>query len=350
MRTSAPIAARASRGGASGARTAEPSWAWKSGGALSAGTRPSTSTGGERLRRPTRTALAFPLLIAVAATLALAAGVLGEENGTLEGTVTIVGEGGLVDGEVVVSPPGSHEFVANATFDSDRTAYAIELPPGDYAVYAWARAYRDTGRVAVTISAGNTTWWNFTIHRYEELFGNVTSPGGEPLEGVVLQFFQNGTLVDSMDTDSTGRLREFVDPGTYLLKVTKQDYQPKEMELVVEPGMSITLDIVLEPVPPEEEDEAFPTVAVAVGVFIVLAVLGSLGYVGAQMRRMRRAAERAEAERAREWECPGCGKAVKEAVTRCPDCGHVFQVRCPDCGRLVDAGTPECPECGTELG
>lgn len=50
------------------------------------------------------------------------------------------------------------------------------------------------------------------------------------------------------------------------------------------------------------------------------------------------------------YECPACGKAVKESDNVCPHCGAIFseeaQFECPACHTLVDADATKCPGCG----
>lgn len=50
------------------------------------------------------------------------------------------------------------------------------------------------------------------------------------------------------------------------------------------------------------------------------------------------------------YECPACGKNVKESDTICPHCGAIFseeaQFECPACHTLVAADATKCPGCG----
>lgn len=61
------------------------------------------------------------------------------------------------------------------------------------------------------------------------------------------------------------------------------------------------------------------------------------------------AAPKAEEEEAI-YQCPACGKNVKESDTVCPHCGAIFseeaQFECPACHTLVDADATKCPGCG----
>lgn len=63
-----------------------------------------------------------------------------------------------------------------------------------------------------------------------------------------------------------------------------------------------------------------------------------------------RAAPSAIAEEEALYECPACGKAVKESDNVCPHCGAIFseqaQFECPACHTLVDADATKCPGCG----
>ena len=268
----------------------------------------------------------------------------------MRGTITIVGQEDLSGGEVVVSYAGTDEAAGTALFDSDSPEYSIDLAPGEYDVYAWAKVFHNSDRVPFTVVANGTTWVNLTVVRIEEYIGRVVEPDGTPVEGVVIQFLEDGTVVGATNSDSGGRFRELIDPGTYQVKGTKRGYEEWLSELTVAPGQVINTTITIEPIPEDEEEDELPVEAMGAAVFIVLAVAISFGYVTRQARRVRRAALEAEAARAREWECPECSAMVPEDTARCPGCGHTFSVRCDECGRSVDAGTERCPECGSDLG
>jgi hypothetical protein len=292
----------------------------------------------------------FLLCIGLTALLTLTATAAAEEgDGTLRGVVTIVGQENLRDGEVVVSFNGTDDAAGTAMFDSDGPEYDLDLPPGDYDVYAWAPVFHNSDRVAFSIVPNETEWVNLTVVRIEEILGLVEDQGGEPVAGAVLQFTVDGTIVSTSHSDDTGKFRELIDPGTYNVVVTKGGFHQEEVNITVEPGMVMDLVIDLEPVPVEDEEDEFPTVAAGVIVFIILVLGGSIGYMRRQARRVRLARERALAERTRDLECPECTARVPEGVTICPECNYVFQVRCSECGRSMDAGTADCPECGNPM-
>ncbi|MEM4262160.1 MAG: zinc ribbon domain-containing protein, partial [Thermoplasmata archaeon] len=50
------------------------------------------------------------------------------------------------------------------------------------------------------------------------------------------------------------------------------------------------------------------------------------------------------------YQCPACGKNVKESDNVCPHCGAIFseeaQFECPACRTLVNADATKCPGCG----
>jgi RNA polymerase subunit RPABC4/transcription elongation factor Spt4 len=281
----------------------------------------------------------------------LAASAVAEEGeGTVRGTITIVGQERLSGGEVVVSYGGTDEAAGTVLFDSDDPGYSIDLPAGEYDVYAWAKVFHSSDRVPFTVVANGTTWVNLTVVRIEEYIGTVQEPDGTPVAGAVIQFFADGVVVGATNSDGEGRFRELIDPGTYEVRATIRGYEEWLSELTVEPGQVIDATITLEPIPEDEDEDELPVEAIGAAAFILLAVVISVGYVTRQVRRVRRAALEAEAGRAREWECPECSAMVAEDTARCPECGHTFSVRCDECGRSVDAGTAECPECGGPLG
>ncbi|UCC93254.1 MAG: carboxypeptidase regulatory-like domain-containing protein [Thermoplasmata archaeon] len=269
--------------------------------------------------------------------------------GLLSGEVTIVGDDPITDGEVVVSFAGTNTSAATATFSSDDPSFEIELNGGDYTVYAWAKVYHNSARQAFTITGGGTTWVNLTVVRIEEIIGTVKDPDGEAVPGAVLQFRSEGTIVGTSTTDDLGQFRDLLEPGTYSLHITKAGFHELERNVTIAPGQVLFIDMVMDPVPPEEEDEDSQLITVLTVLFIFLAMGISFGYMMRQTRKIRRAAAEAETARTKDMECPQCGSRVPGGSGNCPECSYVFQVRCDECGRSVDAGTEQCPECGHEL-
>ncbi|NIT80247.1 MAG: PEGA domain-containing protein, partial [Thermoplasmata archaeon] len=270
-------------------------------------------------------------------------------TGSLMGEVTIIGEDEITDGEVVVSLAGTNQSVATTSFSSSQPTFQVDLEPGDYTVYAWAKVHHNSDRVPFTVVANGTTWVNLTVVRIEEIIGTVSDPDEDPVTGAVLQFYQGGTIVGTSTSDDQGRFRDLLDPGTYSLKVTKAGYHPLERNVTITPGQVMELDLVVEPVPQEEEEEEFPWYTMLTLLFVLAAAWLSIAYMMRQARKLRRAAAEAEAARSRDMVCPECGGRVVEGSTRCPECSYVFQVRCDECGRSMDAGTEECPECGNPM-
>jgi len=290
------------------------------------------------------------LLVGMASLLALAGTVSAEEGpGTLRGTITIVGDDVITDGEVVVSYAGTNTSAGTAMFSTDHPDFSIELEAGDYTVYAWAKVHHNSDRVPFTVEVNGTSWVNLTVVRIEEIIGTVKDPDGNPLSGAVMQFLQEGTIVGTSTSDDQGQFRDLLDPGTYALKVTKAGYHELERNVSILPGQVLVLDLVLEPVPQVEEDDPLPLFTLAIVLFVFMAMGISFGYMMRQARKMRRVAMEAEAARTRDMECPECGARVPRDEGRCPECSCVFQVRCDECGRSMDAGTEECPECGDPM-
>jgi len=281
--------------------------------------------------------------------LAVATSVAGEDDGTLMGDITIVGQENLRDGEVVVSFAGTDDEAGNAGFDSADPHYSLDLAPGEYTAYAWAPVFHNSAREPFTIVANETRWVNLTVVRQEEVLGRVSTPEGDPVEDAVVQFLLDGTLEGATETDDEGRFRDSLAPGTYELNITKVGFHEIVEEFTIEPGQVLNLTFVMEPVPKEESEDEFPVMTVIVLLFIMIAVGLSVGMVARQTRRLRLAQMKAEAERIRDLACPECGGVVPEGERSCPECDHVLQVRCGECGRSMDMGTGECPECGTSM-
>jgi ribosomal protein L40E len=288
--------------------------------------------------------------LGIALLLSIAASTSAEEgDGNLRGAITIVGDDAITDGEVVVSFGGTNDAAATAMFSSSEPDYDIDLAPGEYTVYATAKVYHNSAREPFTIAVNTTTWVNLTVVRYEEVIGTVKDPDGNPIPGAVMQFLQNGTINGTLTSDDKGQFRDLLNPGTYEARVTKAGYKDKERNVTIAPGQVLHLDIVLEPVPEDEDEEEFPLMTTMVVLFVFLALGGSIGYMMRQVRRVRRAAMEAEAARIRDLVCPECGARVPEGEVSCPECSYTFQVRCDECGRSMDAGTQECPECGNPM-
>ena len=287
------------------------------------------------------------LVLGMFTIIVLVGSVMAEDgNGTLRGTVTIVGDDPITDGELVVSVAGTNTSAATALFSSDAPSFEIPLVPDDYTVYAWAKVYHNSARTAFTIEANGTSWVNLTVVRIEEVIGTVSGPDGDRVPAAVLQFRVSGTIVGTSTSDDNGQFRDLLEPGTYRVHVTKAGYHELVQNVTIAPGQVLQLDLVLEAVPDEEEDEEFPWYTLMIVVFVLMAMGLSWAYMMRQARKLRRAAREAEAARTRDMACPKCGKRVAEGVGKCPECSHVFQVRCDECGRSMDKGTEECPECG----
>ena len=295
-----------------------------------------------------RLLVAIPLSLLLVLVLATVSALAEDEPGTLRGVITIVGQDSLRDGEVVVSYAGTNDEAGNADFDSEDPEYSLELEPGDYTAYAWAPVFRQSDRVPFSIASNETTWVNLTVVRVEEVMGTVSDPKGAPVEGAVVDFhLKDGTKIGATETDSQGRFRDSIGPGTYDLNITKKGFEPYGQVFILEAGQVLNLTIGMEPLPEDEDDDELPLAALSILMFIVIAVILSFGYTSAQARRLRAAAAEAEAKRAKEMACPECGGLVPEGEKVCPECDHVLQVRCSECGRSMDAGTGECPECGS---
>jgi len=80
--------------------------------------------------------------------------------------------------------------------------------------------------------------------------GTVTD-GTDPLSGVVVDILDagDGTLVQTVTTDSTGAYTATLDPATYEVEITEDGYAPSQAEVTVTEGVTSTLDIALDELP-----------------------------------------------------------------------------------------------------
>jgi hypothetical protein len=235
-----------------------------------------------------------------------------EGSGTLRGEITVVGEDPIVDGEVVVSVAGTNTSAATTMFTSDDPEYSIDLEAGDYTVYAWAKVYHNSDRVAFTVEVNGTAWVNLTVVRIEEIIGTVKDDEDVAVPGAVMQFRSNGSIVGTSTTDDKGQFRDLLEPGTYQLMVTKAGFQKLERNVTISSGQVLVLQLVLDAVPPEDEEEPVPWLAIIAVLFVFLAMGISFGYMMRQTRKLRRAALEAEAARTKDMECPECGHRVPQ--------------------------------------
>ena len=134
----------------------------------------------------------WPAVVALAAALA-AAPVGAQETGTLRGTVTLVENGGLVDGAVIlVLGTGAFAFTDEGAFEF------TNVPVGSYVVTA-ERERLTAGRRTVTVSAGETATVDFELRLSpvrEEV--NVTAEATVGAEAT-LQAFNAVTTLDSFE-------------------------------------------------------------------------------------------------------------------------------------------------------
>ena len=126
-------------------------------------------------------------------TLAAASALQAQETGAVRGTVTLVENGGLVDGALVLIL-GTGAF----TFTEDGTFEFTNLPVGSYDVMA-QRENLTAGLRTVTISAGETAGADFELSLSplrEEVTVTASAAVGA---AATLQAFNAVTTIDSFD-------------------------------------------------------------------------------------------------------------------------------------------------------
>ncbi|MFW5907119.1 MAG: right-handed parallel beta-helix repeat-containing protein [Candidatus Natronoplasma sp.] len=74
--------------------------------------------------------------------------------------------------------------------------------------------------------------WSFTTVSAAVISGRIVSPDGEPIEGVLV----TSEGVDPNTTDSEGRFEIKAQPGTRVVKISREGFFEKEIEIEVEPG------------------------------------------------------------------------------------------------------------------
>lgn len=187
---------------------------------------------GSRIRhgRAVRGAVVGVLALVVSLTVAVAAPSPALADGTVHGTVTAT-DTGLPLGDVSVSVVDRYfgSVRASTTTAGDGT-YSVDVPPGEYRVYAHepsgAHGDRFSGNVAtwtassvVTVTDLGDVVEDFTMAPLPKVHGTVTNDAAAPVEGiqVLLQFF--GFTIRSTTTAADGTYSfDSITPASYHLK------------------------------------------------------------------------------------------------------------------------------------
>ena len=164
---------------------------------------------GRALGKPGRRIRGAALTLAM---LAAAASVQAQETGTVRGTVTLVENGGLVDGAVIlILGTGAFTFTENGRFEF------TNVPAGSYLVTAERERLAAASRT-VTVAAGETVTADFELSLSpvrEEV--TVTASAATVGAAATLRAFNTVTTVDSFDiaTDAPSSIGEALEdePG-----------------------------------------------------------------------------------------------------------------------------------------
>jgi len=165
--------------------------------------------------------------------------------GWIAGTVTDAVTQLPLPGATIRAAPGNWTAFADA-----QGRYNLTVPPGTYTVTATAPFHAPFTQANVLVRENETTILNFTLSFSAGwIAGTVTAAGGGPLEGVAI-YAVSSTKEYAARTDAQGRYNLSVDPGTYRVNASLAGYYTKEVtDRVVLPGVTTTVDFVLDPVP-----------------------------------------------------------------------------------------------------
>jgi len=155
-----------------------------------------------------------------------------------------------LNGAQVLASPGNHASSTGAS-----GAYSITLPEFDYTVTASARLYSNQTKTAVNVTSGQTTWANFSLTPNAGwIVGTVTSSTtGAAVQGAVILVTVTTGEQKTGSTDAQGHYNLSVEPGTYTVNATANNYVGQARSgIAVLPGQetSVTFQLVPIEVPP----------------------------------------------------------------------------------------------------
>jgi len=164
------------------------------------------------LRKTAQFVFCAVLLIALASGLSGVAGATAvAENGTIEGTVT--NESGDPIGGVSVGADNKSTAGSNSTVTASDGTYSLDVPEGEYQVWADKKGYLPNVTDGIEVTAGNTTTQDFVIEKKSYINGTVTDENGESLSNVTVRAESRHTIKEVSTAD--GNYSIAVPEGTY---------------------------------------------------------------------------------------------------------------------------------------
>lgn len=130
--------------------------------------------------------------------------------------------------------------------DPQDGSYTLRNAVGTFTLVAEAYGFYPEEQ-SITVEEDNTVEANFTLEEMPEgtVSGTVTSEkSGEPIEGARVLLVEDAN-VDPVQTDTNGNYEITGYEGDYTIRVIAQDFHSKDVEVTVDGG--VTLDIELEP-------------------------------------------------------------------------------------------------------
>jgi hypothetical protein len=172
------------------------------------------------------------------------------------GGAVIGGDGKAVDRPVIVIEKQGKPY---AWVLGRLGEYELQLPVGDYVLYAAAKNYSQSARTPVQVTAGGTAVRDF---RDLQIPGSIQwtvtdARSGQPLDARIgiaegqkplVEFLGRKTFFTELDRK--GRLDVPIAPGNYLFNVSAGGgflAQNRQVKLVVAPGRSLTANIAVTP-------------------------------------------------------------------------------------------------------
>ncbi|NDU99680.1 CehA/McbA family metallohydrolase [Pseudoroseicyclus tamaricis] len=172
--------------------------------------------------------------------------------GTVSGD--IAGTDGAIENAVLVVEKDGTPFAWTQTPDG---SYEIDLPAGEYSVYATAEGYSDSEPQALTVSADGATTLDFAdLEAPGTLNFTVTDDAGEPLDARItitegqaplVEFLGRQTIFTTLD--EIGQAEASLAPGEYVFTVGHGAGflgTGQEVDVTVESGATQDVEVMLE--------------------------------------------------------------------------------------------------------